>query len=85
MPKTESIRRHCIEMTDEGDKRVFAAGDDGAILGITPRDDVHIVVYDAADMVHIFRCRDGMSFAETADFFCSISSGRGLGNAGRCS
>jgi hypothetical protein len=56
-------------MADEGDKLVFAVGCDAAILGITTRDDVEIVVYDTAKIVQILRRRDGMSLAEAEEFF----------------
>lgn len=63
-----SLRQRCLDISGE-ESLLFADGYDAAILGITWRDNVAIVVYDTQSVIDILRKRDGMTHEEAEEFF----------------
>jgi hypothetical protein len=68
-PSTRDRRQACLDLIGEDETLLFADGHDDAILGVTERDGLTLVVYDVRKLIHLLRTRDGMSSEEAEEFF----------------
>ena len=78
-PKRESIRQACIDIADSDEPLLFVEGHDKAIMGVTERDGVALVVYDGGKILRRLRKRDGMSKDEADEFFAYNIAGTWMG------
>lgn len=67
--KNINRRQSCLDLAGGDTELLFADDHDDAILGVTERDGVTLVVYDHRKLIHLLRTRDGMSSEEAEEFF----------------
>lgn len=77
--KAQSIRQACIDLADCDEPLLFLEGHDNAIIGITERGGVALVVYDSEKVLRRLRKRDGMSKDEADEFFAYNIAGTWMG------
>lgn len=77
--KEQSIRQACIDIADSDEPLLFIEGHDNAIMGVTERGGVALVVYDGEKILRRLRKRDGMSKDEADEFFAYNIAGTWMG------
>lgn len=73
------IRQACIETADSDEPLLFIEGHDNAIMGVTERSGVFLIVYDSEKILRRLRKRDGMSKDEADEFFAYNIAGTWMG------
>lgn len=77
--KVQSIRQACTDLADCDEPLLFLEGHDSAIMGVTERGGVVLVVYDSGKVLRRLRKRDGMSKDEADEFFAYNIEGTWMG------
>ncbi|RQO58499.1 hypothetical protein DBR47_12365 [Paucibacter sp. KBW04] len=65
----QSVREACINIADSDEPLLFIEGHDNAIIGVTERGGVALIVYDSEKILRRLRKRDGMSKDDAEEFF----------------